>query len=64
MITKKKKGVIEGSEQRTAKALGEISEGEVTRTDHKGDFVRTVNPTSTKLENEVILTIPKKKTNQ
>ena len=61
---KEEKRVIEGSEQRTAKALGEISEGEVTRTDHKGDFVRTVNPTSTKLENEVILTIPKKKTNQ
>ncbi len=59
---KEEKRVIEGSEQRTAKALGEISEGEVTRTDHnKGEFVKTIDPTSTKLENEVLLTIPKKR---
>lgn len=41
------KRVVTGSEQRTAKALGEISDGEVTREDHKGNSYRTESPTST-----------------
>ena len=43
------KRVVSGSEQRTAKALGEINEGEVTRTDHYGTFFSTYNPTSTEV---------------
>lgn len=39
--------VVTGSEQDTAKALGEIKEGEVTREDHKGDWIDTTGPTST-----------------
>ena len=41
------KRVIEGSEQETAKKLGEIKEGEVTRTDHGGTLYPTVSPVST-----------------
>ena len=40
------KRVITGSEQRTAKALGEIKEGEVTRTDHYGNHVKMISPVS------------------
>ena len=40
--------VIEGSEQTTAKKLGEIKEGEITRKNHRGIKYRTVGPTSTK----------------
>ena len=36
---KMEKKTIEGTEQITAKALGEIKEGEVTRTDHKGEVL-------------------------
>lgn len=43
------KRVVSGSEQRTAKALGEINEEEVTRTDHYGTFFSTYNPTSTEV---------------
>ncbi len=45
---KEEQRVITGSEQRTAKALGEIKEGEVTRKDHgaKG-VIDTDSPTST-----------------
>jgi hypothetical protein len=56
---KEEKRVIEGSEQETAKKLGEIKEGEVTRKDHSGTLYETTSPTSTKWKNEVIVT-PKK----
>ena len=40
---------IQGAEQRTALALGEIQEGEVTRKDHKAkEFDYTDDPTKTK----------------
>ena len=42
--------VITGVEQRTAKALGEIKDGQVTRTNHLGTLVKTKGVTS----NEVI----------
>ena len=57
------KRVIDGSEQRTAKALGEIKDGEVTRKNHKGDLIETTSPTSNNLKNEVIIIVPKKETN-
>lgn len=41
--------VITGSEQRTARALGEIGEDEITRQDHYGTFFPTHNPTSTEV---------------
>lgn len=47
---KEEKRVITGSEQKTAKALGEIKEGEVTRTNHKGTQIKTIAPTSTKTQ--------------
>lgn len=42
------KRVISGSEQTTARALGEINENEVTRTDHSGFHVTMEGPTSNK----------------
>lgn len=39
--------VITGREQKTALALGLISEGQVTRRDHKGDWYLTSGPTTT-----------------
>jgi RHS repeat-associated protein len=56
---KEEKRVIEGSEQETAKKLGEIKEGEVTRKDHGGTLYETTGPTSTEWKNAVIVT-PKK----
>jgi hypothetical protein len=56
---KEEKRVIEGSEQKTAKKLGEIKEGEVTRKDHGGTLYETTGPTSIKQKNELIIT-PKK----
>ena len=44
------KRVIQGSEQRTAKALGEIKEDEVTRTDHSATEHPTLGPTTTELD--------------
>ena len=45
---KEEKHVITGTEQKTAKALGEINKGEKTREDHSGkDAVITNDPTST-----------------
>ena len=44
---KEEKRVITGSEQTTARALGEIKEGEVTREDHGGTPTTTMGPTST-----------------
>lgn len=58
---KEEERVIEGSEQETAKKLGEIKEGEVTRKDHGGTLYETTSPTSTKEKNEVIVTAPRKK---
>lgn len=40
--------VIKGSEQKTARALGEIPKGIVTRTNHKGQYYPTASPTSAK----------------
>jgi len=48
------KRVITGSEQETAKKLGEIEEGEVTRKDHEGYPYETTGPTSTKGKYEII----------
>ena len=42
--------VITGNEQKTAKALGETTEGQVTRTNHLGKLVKTKGVTS----NEVV----------
>ena len=56
---KEEKRVIEGSEQETAKKLGEIKEGEVTRKDHSGTLYETTGPTSVEWKNAVIIT-PKK----
>ncbi len=53
---KEEKRVITGSEQKTAKVLGEIKDGEVTRTDHRGQPFRTTSPTSTNDANAVIST--------
>ncbi len=67
--TKEEERVITGSEQDTAKKLGLIEEGEVTRTDHQGypykvsDVNEKVKPeTSTfpQIE-EVVIKMPKKK---
>jgi hypothetical protein len=44
---KEEKRVITGSEQETAKKLGEIKEGEVTRKDHGGQPYQTNGPTTT-----------------
>ena len=47
------KRVITGSEQKTARALGEIKDNEVTRTDHSGYHVRMESTTSnTPIEKE------------
>lgn len=56
---KEEKRVIEGTEQDTAKKLGEIKEGEVTRTDHGGNGYETKGPTTTEEKNPIIVT-PKK----
>lgn len=47
---KEEKRVITGSEQETAKKLGEIGEGEVTRTNHNGSLLPTSGPTSTDMD--------------
>ncbi len=51
---KEEQRVITGSEQETAKKLGEINEGEVTREDHRGQPYETTGPTSTQNVLEVI----------
>jgi len=48
--TKEERRVITGSEQKTAKANGEIKNGTVTRTDHKGKSIITNGETSTKID--------------
>ncbi len=57
---KEEERVITGSEQQTAKNLGEIKESEVTRTDHGGTLYQTNSPTSTEITNTPIVTAPKK----
>jgi len=56
---KEEKRVIEGSEQKTAKKLGEIKEGEVTRTDHDGQSIMTKGPTTTEEKTPIIIVAPK-----
>lgn len=46
---KEERRVVTGREQRTAKALGLIKDGEVTRTDHGGTIHRTSGPTTTNI---------------
>lgn len=56
--------VIQGSKQSTAGKLGLIKKGEVTGTDHEGEIITMVGPTSTRKPNElheVIITQKKKK---
>jgi RHS repeat-associated protein len=56
---KEEKRVITGSEQDTAKKLGEIKEGDVTRTSHKGaTLIPVTSSTSTIPANAVIITVP------
>ena len=52
--TDEEQRVITGSEQETARKLGEINEGEVTREDHRGQLYETTGPTSTQNVLEVI----------
>ncbi|WP_026135751.1 RHS repeat-associated core domain-containing protein [Nafulsella turpanensis] len=47
---KEERRVITGSEQKTARANGEISSTGVTRTSHSGDLVITTGPTSNKID--------------
>ena len=54
------KRVITGSEQETARALGEIDPDEVTRTDHYGTLYMTTGPTSTEWEEPYGITRKKK----
>lgn len=56
---KEEKRVIEGSEQETAKKLGEIKEKEVTRKDHGGTLYQTISPTSIQWKNPIVVK-PKK----
>jgi hypothetical protein len=56
---KEEKRVIEGSEQETARKLGDIKGGEVTRKDHKGSKFKTTGPTTTDPK-DVIIVAPKK----
>ena len=47
---KEEERVIKGSEQSRARNLGEIKDGEVTRTDHFGSMYNTMGPLSTELD--------------
>jgi len=47
---KEEKRVIEGSEQETAKKLGEIKEKEVTRKDHGGTLYQTIKSNFNSME--------------
>jgi RHS repeat-associated protein len=60
---KEERRVITGSEQETAKKLGEIKEGEVTRKNYSGTLYKVESPTSTELVNAgatIIVERPKK----
>jgi RHS repeat-associated protein len=52
---KEEKRVITGSEQKTARKMGEIGKDEVTRTDHKGRLIETKGPTSNSDKRAVII---------
>ena len=52
--SKEEERVITGSEQSTARALEEVSENEVTRTDHSGFAFQTDSPLSNKPLNEKV----------
>ena len=52
---KEEERVITGSEQRTAKALGEIKKNEVTRKNHKGKIFIAESPISNKDINEITI---------
>lgn len=52
---KEERRVITGSEQKTARALGEIGKKEVTRSDHYGTLYETTGPTKTEWKNPVII---------
>jgi hypothetical protein len=54
------KRVIEGSDQKTAKALGEIAHEETTRTDHDGTMFPTTGVTSSEIDVEYYYTEGKK----
>ena len=53
---KEEERVITGSEQETAKKLGEIKDGEVTRKDHGGTLYEMKSSTSTEIKDEIIIT--------
>jgi hypothetical protein len=57
------KRVITGSEQTTARKLGEVGTGKVTRTDHKGTYYETKGVKSTEGKNEITVT-PNNKQNE
>ena len=57
---KEEKRVITGSEQETAKKLGEIDKTEVTRIDHLGTLYETTGPTTIEWKDPIVIT-PKKK---
>jgi len=59
--SKEERRVITGSEQETAKKLGEIKEGEVTRKDHAGTAFPTKGPISTEGKYEIIVKPEKEK---
>ena len=52
---KEERRVITGSEQETAKKLGEIGKTEVTRTDHAGTLYETVGSTTTEWKDPIII---------
>ncbi len=61
------KRVITGSEQKTARALGEIKDDEVTRTDHSGYHIRmesTTSNTPVEKEQEVIIYPQRRENNE
>lgn len=58
---KEEKRVIEGSEQKTARLLGEIGFDEITRTDHFGTMFPMKNSTSTELDESAVPTITREK---
>lgn len=54
---KEEERVIKGSEQRTAREMGEISYDEVTRTDHFGTLFLMKHSTSTELDDSAVPTV-------
>jgi len=60
---KEEERVVTGSEQETAKKMGEIKDGEVTRTDHGGTLYKTDSPTSTEMINIPTVSVKKEEKN-